>query len=115
MLDGSAKGWVEAIEQVGLCAAEDSSGHNMDKLAPELHEPMYLRRNDSFVAAFPSSKVQITYGIDFPEVLFFLWPIATGKILLTQAPKSRPLTAANLFSFFKDIFRENSLKSVKKR
>nr|XP_029121399.1 probable UDP-3-O-acyl-N-acetylglucosamine deacetylase 2, mitochondrial isoform X5 [Elaeis guineensis] len=68
LLDGSAKGWVEAIEQVGLCAAENSCGHNMDKLAPELHEPMYLRRNDSFVAAFPSSKVQITYGIDFPKV-----------------------------------------------
>ncbi|XP_008781354.1 probable UDP-3-O-acyl-N-acetylglucosamine deacetylase 1, mitochondrial isoform X2 [Phoenix dactylifera] len=68
MLDGSAKGWVEAIEQAGLCAAEDSSGHNMDKLAPELHEPMYLRRNDSFVTAFPSSNVQITYGIDFPKV-----------------------------------------------
>ncbi|XP_058108328.1 probable UDP-3-O-acyl-N-acetylglucosamine deacetylase 1, mitochondrial [Magnolia sinica] len=68
LLDGSAREWVEAIENAGLCVAKDYNGNTMDKLAPFLDEPMHVWRNDSFVAAFPSPKVQITYGIDFPQV-----------------------------------------------
>nr|CAD1832581.1 unnamed protein product [Ananas comosus var. bracteatus] len=68
LLDGSAKEWVEAIEHVGLCAAEDSNGNNMDKLVAELHVPVYLWRDGAFIVAFPSSKIHITYGIDFPKV-----------------------------------------------
>ncbi|KDO60759.1 hypothetical protein CISIN_1g042138mg [Citrus sinensis] len=48
IFDGSASAWAEAIEQVGL------------------KRPWI--REDSFVAAFPSQKVQISYGIDFPQV-----------------------------------------------
>lgn len=70
LLDGSAKEWVEAIEHVGLCAAEDSNGNNMDKLVAELHVPVYLWRDGAFIVAFPSSKIHITYGIDFPKVHF---------------------------------------------
>ncbi|KAK3150916.1 hypothetical protein QOZ80_3AG0239360 [Eleusine coracana subsp. coracana] len=68
LLDGSAQEWVEAIQSTGLCAAEDTSGQKLEKLAPEILDPVYLRRDDSFVAAFPSSQIQITYGIDFSEV-----------------------------------------------
>ncbi|XP_072971672.1 probable UDP-3-O-acyl-N-acetylglucosamine deacetylase 1, mitochondrial isoform X3 [Typha angustifolia] len=68
LLDGSAKEWVDAIEAVRLCAAEDCDGHHMDKLASELHKPVYLWRGDSFIVAFPSPETRITYGIDFPHV-----------------------------------------------
>lgn len=68
MLDGSAKEWVEAIQRVGLSVAKDYNGNSMDKLAPFLREPLYLRRNDSFISAFPSPKVQLTYGINFEQV-----------------------------------------------
>ncbi|KAJ8760926.1 hypothetical protein K2173_021964 [Erythroxylum novogranatense] len=67
ILDGSARQWAEAIEKVGLTAAADEHGQNCEKLAPYLNEPVYVWKNDAFVAAFPSPKVQITYGIDFPQ------------------------------------------------
>jgi UDP-3-O-[3-hydroxymyristoyl] N-acetylglucosamine deacetylase len=80
-LDGSAQEWVEAIQSVGLCAAEDANGKKLDKLVPEIHEPVYLRRDDCFIAAFPSSQIHITYGIDFPKVYSFL-PFEISKKLV---------------------------------
>ncbi|KAJ1298170.1 hypothetical protein BS78_01G433300 [Paspalum vaginatum] len=68
LLDGSAQEWVEVIQSAGLCVAEDSNGQKLEKLAPEIHEPVYLRRDDCFIAAFPSSQIRITYGVDFPKV-----------------------------------------------
>ncbi|XP_068663727.1 probable UDP-3-O-acyl-N-acetylglucosamine deacetylase 1, mitochondrial isoform X1 [Aristolochia californica] len=68
LLDGSAKQWVQAIEEGGLCIAKDDNGNSINKRAPFVLEPVHLWRNDSFVAAFPSSTVHITYGIDFPQV-----------------------------------------------
>ncbi|ONK75329.1 uncharacterized protein A4U43_C03F15710 [Asparagus officinalis] len=67
LLDGSAKGWVEAVEQVGVCVAKDSNGSHKEKMAPFLHKPKFVCRKDSFLMAFPSSKSQITYGINFPQ------------------------------------------------
>ncbi|XP_047085591.1 probable UDP-3-O-acyl-N-acetylglucosamine deacetylase 1, mitochondrial [Lolium rigidum] len=67
LLDGSAQEWVEAIRGAGLCAAEDVSGQNLEKMAPKIDEPVYLRKDDCFVAAFPSSQIHITCGIDFPK------------------------------------------------
>uniref|UniRef100_A0ACD5TVE9 Uncharacterized protein n=1 Tax=Avena sativa TaxID=4498 RepID=A0ACD5TVE9_AVESA len=67
LLDGSAQEWVEAIRGAGLCAAEDVSGQKLEKMAPKIDEPVYLRKDDCFVAAFPSSQIYITYGIDFPK------------------------------------------------
>lgn len=68
MLDGSARGWLEAIEEAGLCVAKDQNGDTMEKLEPLLNEPVTVWKNDSFIAAFPSPKLHITYGIDFPQV-----------------------------------------------
>ncbi|TYG46834.1 hypothetical protein ES288_D11G288200v1 [Gossypium darwinii] len=67
IFDGSANAWVEAIEQVGRKEALDRSGNNVEKLAPYLSEPFYVSRNDSFMVAFPASKVHISCGIDFPK------------------------------------------------
>lgn len=73
MLDGSAREWVEAIKEVGMCVAKDRNGNTLEKLEPFLNEPVNVWRNDSFIAAFPSPKVHITYGIDFPQVALFLF------------------------------------------
>ncbi|KAK4361584.1 hypothetical protein RND71_020536 [Anisodus tanguticus] len=67
ILDGSAREWVEAIEKAGLKAALDRNGKSCEKLAPVLTEPVTVWKHDSFIAAFPYSKVKITYGIDFPQ------------------------------------------------
>nr|BAJ87037.1 predicted protein [Hordeum vulgare subsp. vulgare]BAJ95331.1 predicted protein [Hordeum vulgare subsp. vulgare] len=67
LLDGSAQEWVEAIRGAGLCEADDIGGQKLEKLAPKIDEPVYLRKDDCFVAAFPSSQTHITYGIDFPK------------------------------------------------
>ena len=59
---------MDAIETVGLKVAKDSSGSSCEKLAPFLNEPVHVRKNDSFIAAFPLPKVCLTYGINFPKV-----------------------------------------------
>lgn len=68
IFDGSASAWVEAIDKVGRKEALDRCGNNAEKLAPYLNEPLHVSRNDSFMVAFPSPKVRISYGIDFPKV-----------------------------------------------
>ncbi|XVF85455.1 hypothetical protein PTKIN_Ptkin17bG0119200 [Pterospermum kingtungense] len=68
IFDGSASTWVEAIEQVGRKESLDRCGNNAEKLAPYMNEPLHVSRNDSFIVAFPSPKVRITCGIDFPKV-----------------------------------------------
>lgn len=68
IFDGSANEWVKAIKQTGLKVATDHFGNSHEKMAPYVIEPVHVWRNDSFVAAFPSEKVHITYGINFSEV-----------------------------------------------
>lgn len=72
IFDGSAREWVEAINQSGLKVALDSGGKSCEKLAPYLSEPVHVLKNDSFIAAFPHTKVCITYGIDYPQVLLMI-------------------------------------------
>lgn len=69
IFDGSAREWVEAIEQVGLQVATDHHGDCCEKMIAYVNEPVHVWRNDSFVAAFPSEEIRITYGIDFRQVL----------------------------------------------
>ncbi|PSS13369.1 UDP-3-O-acyl-N-acetylglucosamine deacetylase [Actinidia chinensis var. chinensis] len=68
IFDGSARKWVEAIEQVGLKVATDRGGNSYEKMAPFLNEPVHVWKNDSFVAAFPSPEVHVTCGINFSHV-----------------------------------------------
>lgn len=46
----------------------DHCGNNAEKVAPCLINPVHVHRHDSFMVAFPSERVRITYGIDFPKV-----------------------------------------------
>lgn len=68
IFDGSAREWVEALEEVGLETATDIDGKSCEKIAPHVNEPVHVWRNDSFIAAFPSEVVRVTYGINFPQV-----------------------------------------------
>ncbi|VFQ66485.1 unnamed protein product [Cuscuta campestris] len=68
IFDGSAREWVRAIQEVGLEVAAHPSGENYDKLAPYVNEPIHMWKNDAFIAAFPSSNIRISYGINFPQV-----------------------------------------------
>jgi UDP-3-O-[3-hydroxymyristoyl] N-acetylglucosamine deacetylase len=56
IFDGSARVWVESLEQIGLQVALDSHGNSAEKMVAHLNEPLHVRRNDSFVAAFPSQE-----------------------------------------------------------
>ncbi|XP_074579027.1 putative UDP-3-O-acyl-N-acetylglucosamine deacetylase 1, mitochondrial [Curcuma longa] len=69
LLDGSAKQWVEAIKEAGLYVANDHNGCSLEKLVPKLHEPLYLWHGNSFLIAFPSPKIYITYGIHFSKIM----------------------------------------------
>jgi UDP-3-O-[3-hydroxymyristoyl] N-acetylglucosamine deacetylase len=62
LLDGSAKNWCEAIAQVGIINHSQSV---KVPIAPT--EPIWIRENDSFVAALPASETRFTYGIDFVD------------------------------------------------
>lgn len=63
LLDGSAKMWSEAIANVGIASLSISSS---PRLPLSLTEPIWIREEDAFVAALPSSETRFTYGIDFP-------------------------------------------------
>jgi UDP-3-O-[3-hydroxymyristoyl] N-acetylglucosamine deacetylase len=57
LLDGSAKLWVEAIQNAGL-AREMTIGEPVT-------EAIWIHQGDQFVAAIPSPELRFTYGIDF--------------------------------------------------
>jgi UDP-3-O-[3-hydroxymyristoyl] N-acetylglucosamine deacetylase len=59
LLDGSALGWVEAIEQAGVVP------QSAPRSTVRLSEPIWIREQDIFVAALPSDQLRFTYGIDF--------------------------------------------------
>lgn len=62
LLDGSAVDWCQAIAQVGTIA--DDSPPYSGSITPS--EPIWIREQDSFIAALPASETRLTYGIDFP-------------------------------------------------
>jgi UDP-3-O-[3-hydroxymyristoyl] N-acetylglucosamine deacetylase len=61
LLDGSAKMWSEAIADVGIASLPVPPSPR-----PPLAEAIWIREEDTFVAALPSSETRFTYGIDFP-------------------------------------------------
>lgn len=68
LLDGSAKMWVEAVREAGISPATDEDGNKVPRSRFVLNKPLHVSSGDSFVAAFPSPQLRITYGIDFGQV-----------------------------------------------
>ncbi|HEY9769642.1 MAG TPA: UDP-3-O-acyl-N-acetylglucosamine deacetylase [Coleofasciculaceae cyanobacterium] len=62
LLDGSAKNWCEAIAQAGITHHKITPA-TQRSITPT--EPIWIRENDSFVAALPALQTRLTYGIDF--------------------------------------------------
>ncbi len=60
LLDGSAKGWIEAIAPIGI---QQQSAPR--EVPPPIAEPITVYADDAWVAAFPSPTLRFTYGIDF--------------------------------------------------
>ncbi|MEQ9669651.1 UDP-3-O-acyl-N-acetylglucosamine deacetylase [Coleofasciculus sp. G2-EDA-02] len=68
LLDGSALAWVRAIQEVGI--VESECPQNSSPLSPLaspmfVGEPIWVCRDDAFVAALPAPITRFTYGIDF--------------------------------------------------
>ncbi|WP_353932893.1 UDP-3-O-acyl-N-acetylglucosamine deacetylase [Okeanomitos corallinicola TIOX110] len=60
LLDGSAQIWTESIMSVGLASQSVS-----EEQIPVVKEPIWVRQDDAFVCALPSSETRFSYGIDF--------------------------------------------------
>ncbi|MEQ8752890.1 MAG: UDP-3-O-acyl-N-acetylglucosamine deacetylase [Coleofasciculus sp. G1-WW12-02] len=68
LLDGSALAWVKAIQEVGIVESEcpQNSSHLSPLASPMfVGEPIWVCRDDAFVAALPAPITRFTYGIDF--------------------------------------------------
>jgi UDP-3-O-[3-hydroxymyristoyl] N-acetylglucosamine deacetylase len=61
LLDGSAKIWTQSIAQVGLVSQNLPQSQNL----PPITEPIWVRQDDAFVCALPSTETRFSYGIDF--------------------------------------------------
>ncbi|MGF1567652.1 MAG: UDP-3-O-acyl-N-acetylglucosamine deacetylase [Nodosilinea sp.] len=79
LLDGSALGWVEAIQAAGRL---EQSGF---RAVPQLRQPVSVQYGDAFVAAFPAPAGRLTYGIEF-EVA------AIGQQWLSWSPTVDPFS-----------------------
>ena len=60
LLDGSAQVWVIELTR---SSSQSSAAHLAT--AGAIIEPVWIRQDDAFVAALPSSVLRFTYGIDF--------------------------------------------------
>lgn len=68
LLDGSALAWIKAIQEVGIVESECSqNSSHLSLLASPIviEEPIWVCRDDAFVAALPAPMTRFTYGIDF--------------------------------------------------
>lgn len=61
LLDGSAQGWVAALQQVGRVSCQVPQ-----KSAIQVTRPICVQEEDAVVAAFPATNTRLSYGIDFP-------------------------------------------------
>ena len=61
LLDGSAIGWIEEIEKVGMINSATAP-----KPRPELNSPMFVNKGESVIFAIPSKNFKLTGMIDFP-------------------------------------------------
>jgi UDP-3-O-[3-hydroxymyristoyl] N-acetylglucosamine deacetylase len=77
LLDGSALGWVEAIQAAGTVVQSKARSSLV------LSQPVSVQEGDAWVAAFPAEITRLTYGIDF-EVA------AIGQQWFSWLPQANP-------------------------
>ncbi|XP_071693853.1 probable UDP-3-O-acyl-N-acetylglucosamine deacetylase 1, mitochondrial isoform X2 [Rutidosis leptorrhynchoides] len=112
IFDGSASEWVDAIEQVGLIDALDSSGESCDKLAPYLTHPVHVSKGDSVIAAFPSNVTIISYGISFPQVpsLSLQW---VNSFFCSESFYSKQIASSRTFCIYEEVEKMRSTGLIK--
>eukprot|EP00897_Mesotaenium_endlicherianum_P002820 jgi/Mesen1/2566/ME000162S01693 len=71
LLDGSARDWVQLIQQAGVQVALDGQGGTALRTQLVVKGPVSVHEGDAFVAAMPSPYPLLTYGIDFPQ--WYTW------------------------------------------
>lgn len=84
LLDGSALGWVEAIQAAGWVSQDQP------RAVARLQQPVSVHHQDAFVTAFPAPALRLTYGIDFevPAIgnQWFSWSPESDAFATTLAP-----------------------------
>ncbi|MFK8184765.1 MAG: UDP-3-O-acyl-N-acetylglucosamine deacetylase [Phormidesmis sp.] len=85
LLDGSAKEWMEALAPAGVSV--QAAPRNVRSA---LSSPLTVQEGDAWVAAFPSSELRFSYGIDFdlPAIgnQWHSWAAETESFGETVAP-----------------------------
>ena len=61
LLDGSAIGWIEEIEKVGMINSTTSP-----RPRPEIRSPIFVNKGESVIFAIPSKKLKLVGAVDFP-------------------------------------------------
>eukprot|EP00803_Ostreobium_quekettii_P000538 evm.model.scf_2108.3 EVM.evm.TU.scf_2108.3 scf_2108:18090-20197(-) len=71
VLDGSAMGWAQAIQEAGLTSATCVVGGEVARVrrsALRIEEELTVRDGDAFVSVVPADRMTLTYGIDHSKV-----------------------------------------------
>ncbi|XP_047976650.1 probable UDP-3-O-acyl-N-acetylglucosamine deacetylase 1, mitochondrial [Salvia hispanica] len=112
IFDGSAREWVDAINQSGLKVAVDIGGQSCQKLAPYLNEPVHVLHNDSFITAIPYPKVRITYGIDYPQApaIGCQW---FSSSMLDESTYSSSIGPSRTFCIYEEVEHMRNLGLIK--
>lgn len=89
ILDGSAKKWVELINEAGIDKVEN----------PEytLCEPVYLENDKTTISVLPSDKFSITYCVDFQH------PDLNNRWVSLTEDNLSEITEARTFGYLKDL------------
>ena len=78
LLDGSALGWVEAIDEAGVAAAPTQRPD-----APVLDGPLVFHRGSSVITATPADRFRVVGMIDFPQAA-----IGQQQLTLDMTPQT---------------------------
>ncbi|MEB3252061.1 MAG: UDP-3-O-acyl-N-acetylglucosamine deacetylase [Cyanobacteriota bacterium] len=114
LLDGSASGWVEAIQAAGVQA------QTQPRSPLRLQRPVSLQWEDTWIAAFPADCCRLTYGIDFdlPAIgeQWFSWqpnPLNPEDFANTLAP-ARTFGLAHQIDYLRSqgLIRGGSLENA---
>jgi len=114
LLDGSASGWVEAIQAAGVQA------QTQPRSPLRLQRPVSLQWEDAWIAAFPADRCRLTYGIDFdlPAIgeQWFSWqpnPLSPKDFATALAP-ARTFGLAHQIDYLRSqgLIRGGSLENA---
>lgn len=94
VLDGSAKPFLEILQEAGLKAQK------APKPCLRIHHPFLVSQGDAYIKVFPSDELRICYTIDFPHPLVgrqaFAWSFDPGSF-------ARDVASARTFGFLRDV------------